>query len=85
MKSVKEFESTLLSLDVFYECLIELSSYGYVGTHLSRFQQLLVIVSLASCNMQKIAVFDPEVCRKSENWSTLSNQHVVGITVPALT
>lgn len=49
------------------------SSYGYVGAHLSRFLQLLVIVSLASCNVQKIAVFDPELCRKSENWSPLSN------------
>lgn len=70
---------------MFYECLIELSSYGYVGAHLSRFLQLLVIVSLAGCNVQKIAVFDPELCRKSESWSTLSNRDVVRVTVHALT
>lgn len=70
---------------MFYECLIELSSYGYVGAHLSRFLQLLVIVSLASCNVQKIAVFDPQLRRKSENWSTLSNWDAVRVTVHALT
>ena len=69
---------------MFYECLIELSSYGYAGAHLSRFLQLLVIVSLASCNVQKMAVFDPELCRKSENWSTLSNLDVVRVRVTVL-
>lgn len=75
---------------MFYECLIELSSYGYTGTHLSRFQQLLAIVSLPSCNVErekkkKKAVFFPELCRKLENWSTQSNQDAVRIIAPALT
>lgn len=52
---------------MFYECLIELSSYGYVGAHLSRFQQLLIIESLASYNAQKTAVLGSELCRQSEN------------------
>ena len=36
-----------------YEYLIELFSYSYVGAHLSRFQQLLVTVSLHSYDVQK--------------------------------
>lgn len=38
---------------MFYKCVIELSSCSYVGAHLSRFQQLLITVSLPSYNEQK--------------------------------
>lgn len=53
-----------------YEYLIELFSYSCVRAHLSRFQQLLVTMSLPSYNVQKERkknVLSPELCKKSEN------------------
>lgn len=53
-----------------YEYLIELSSYSCIRAHLSRFQQLVVSVSLSSYNVQKERkknVLGLELCKKSEN------------------
>lgn len=55
---------------MFYEYLIQLSSYGYVGAHLSRFQQLLIFVTLASYNVQKVTASGPALCSKPEKQST---------------
>lgn len=68
---------------MFYECLIELSSYGCIGEHLSRFQQLVVFVKLASYNMHKITVPSPAVLEMREPKHPVLEPDAVRITCPA--